>query len=44
MKIGAIDLIGVIDKTDFNGGIYTNITFENLVKEINAILDQLRQE
>lgn len=34
MKIGAIDLIGVIDKTDFNGGIYTNITFENLVKEI----------
>lgn len=34
MKIGAIDLIGVIDKTDFNGGIYTNITFENLIKEI----------
>lgn len=34
MEFKAIDLIGVIDKTDFNGGIYNNISFENLVKEI----------
>lgn len=34
MKFGAIDLIGIIDKTDFNGGMYTNISFNNLVKEI----------
>lgn len=46
MKIGAIDLIGVIDKTDFNGGIYINITFFNLIKEImtSAKLDETDYE
>lgn len=34
MKFGAIDLIGIIDKTSFNGGMYKNITFENLVNFI----------
>jgi len=34
MKIEAIDLIGVIDKTDFIGGMYTNILFEDLIEEI----------
>ena len=34
MKFGAIDLIGIIDKTDFKGGMYTNISFNNLIKEI----------
>lgn len=34
MKIGAIDLIGVIDKIDFNGGMYENITVEELCEEI----------
>lgn len=34
MKFKAIDLIGVIDKTDFNGGMYTNIPFVDLIEEI----------
>ena len=34
MDISAIDLVGVIDKTDFSGGIYQNITAANLLKEI----------
>ena len=34
MKIGAIDLIGVIDKTDFNGGMYVDIAFADLIEEI----------
>lgn len=34
MKIGAIDLIGVIDKTFFDGGMYINTYFEDLIKEI----------
>lgn len=34
MKFSAIDLIGVIDKTDFNGGMYTNILFKDLIEEI----------
>lgn len=34
MKFSAIDLIGVIDKTDFNGGMYTNILFADLIEEI----------
>ena len=34
MKFGAIDLIGIIDKTEFNGGMYTNISFKDLIKEI----------
>lgn len=34
MKIVAIDLIGVIDKTDFIGNIYFNVLFEDIVKEI----------
>ena len=34
MTIGAIDLIGVIDKTDFMGGIYKDITFEDLIQQI----------
>lgn len=34
MKFGAIDLIGVIDKTDFKGGMYENIRFESLINEI----------
>ena len=34
MKITAIDLIGVIDKTDFYGGIYVEIAFKDLIKEI----------
>ena len=34
MKFSAIDLIGIIDKTDFNGDIYTNILFTDLIEEI----------
>lgn len=34
MKFGAIDLIGIIDKTDFKGGMYTIISFYDLIKEI----------
>lgn len=34
MKFKAIDLIGVIDKTDFHGGMYTNILFKDLIEEI----------
>lgn len=34
MKFGAIDLIGVIDKTDFKGGMYKNVTFAHLMQEI----------
>lgn len=34
MKFGAIDLIGVIDKTDFNGGMYKDKTFVSLLEEI----------
>lgn len=36
MQFKAIDLIGIIDKTDFYGGMYVNETFENLVKFIMA--------
>lgn len=34
MKFGAIDLIGVIDKTDFNGGMYKDVTLFSLLEEI----------
>lgn len=34
MKFSAIDLIGIIDKTDFNGGMYTNILFKDLIEKI----------
>lgn len=34
MTIAAIDLMGVIDKTDFMGGIYKDIPFEDLIQEI----------
>ena len=34
MKFGAIDLIGIIDKTDFNGGMYKNVIFSEVIKEI----------
>lgn len=34
MKISAIDLIGVIDKTDYMGGMYENISFEDLICQI----------
>lgn len=33
-EFDAIDIIGVIDKTDFMGGIYTNKTVQSLVDEI----------
>jgi len=34
MDISAIDLVGVIDKTDFSGGIYENVTAAELLEEI----------
>lgn len=34
MQFKAQDLIGVIDSTDFNGGMYTNVLFGNLIGEI----------
>ncbi len=34
MKFNAIDLIGVIDKTDFNGGMYHEEKVENVISEI----------
>lgn len=34
MKFSAIDLIGIIDKTDFNGGMYTNTLFKDLIEKI----------
>jgi hypothetical protein len=34
MQISAIDLLGVIDKTDFMGNIYFNVSFESIVNEI----------
>lgn len=34
MKFSAIDLIGILDKSEFLGGIYTNITLENIIEEI----------
>jgi hypothetical protein len=34
MQFKAVDLIGIIDKTDFYGGMYVNERFENIVKEI----------
>lgn len=36
MDISAIDLVGVIDKTDFNGGIYVNVTAGEILEEIFA--------
>lgn len=34
MEISAIDLIGIMDKTDFNGGIYTNVVVTDLLNAI----------
>lgn len=34
MQFKAIDLIGIIDKTDFYGGMYVNANFEDIIKEI----------
>ena len=34
MQFGAIDLIGIIDKTTFYGGMYVNVLFEKLIKSI----------
>ena len=34
MKFTAIDLIGILDKSDFVGGIYNNITLDDLIEEI----------
>ncbi len=34
MKITAIDLIGIIDKTDFYGGIYENVSFGTIIESI----------
>ncbi len=34
MDISAISLIGVIDKTDFNGGIYQNVTAGKILEDI----------
>lgn len=33
-KMGAVDLIGVIDSTDFKGGIYVNVPAGNIINEI----------
>lgn len=42
MCVSAIDLIGIIDKTDFMGGMYENITFETIMREIftSAAVDE----
>ena len=34
MNFSAIDLIGLLDKTDFMGGMYVNSSFETVVNEI----------
>ena len=34
MEISAIDLVGIMDKTDFNGGIYENVTVTKILDEI----------
>lgn len=34
MEISATDIIGVLDKTNFNGGMYSKIRFEDLIKKI----------
>ena len=34
MEFSGIDLIGLLDKTTFDGGMYTNTTAENLIEEI----------
>jgi hypothetical protein len=34
MQFKAIDLIGIIDKTTFYGGMYFNVTFEDIIKFI----------
>lgn len=34
MKLKAIDLIGIIDKTTFYGGMYKDIFFKDIIKEI----------
>jgi len=34
MKIGGIDLIGLLDKTDFMGGMYQDVPFIDVLKEI----------
>ena len=36
MKIKGIDLIGILDKSEFNGGIYENKNAEQLIQEIMA--------
>lgn len=34
MEFNGIDLIGLLDKTNFDGGIYSNVTAENLITQI----------
>lgn len=34
MEFDAIDLIGIIDKTTFYGGMYVNIPFKNMIKAV----------
>lgn len=34
MEFSGIDLIGLLDKTNFDGGIYNNVTAENLITQI----------
>ncbi|MCI8637276.1 MAG: hypothetical protein HFJ36_05530 [Clostridia bacterium] len=34
MEMSATDIIGVLDKTSFNGGMYKKIKFKDLIKEI----------
>lgn len=34
MEMSATDIIGVLDKTNFNGGMYKKIKFKDLIKEI----------
>lgn len=34
MEFKGIDLIGLLDKTEFDGGMYTNITAQNLITQI----------
>ena len=34
MEFSGIDLIGLLDKTNFDGGIYNNVTVENLITQI----------
>lgn len=36
MDISAIDLVGIMDKTDFNGGMYENVTVAKILQDIFA--------